>query len=423
MSTINFYLKNQKGIDLQTTLLKIYVRYRIGRNVDLKTSIKKEILFEDWDELKQKAKNRTHLNNSGINGLISNLRKHLEDYDKENTEKGYTPSYKEVREYYDSYFKTSSEEVKEYNLHSFIEEFINSDEVKKKKTFGTIKTYKTTQFALKDFNDNVYRIDFENINLDFYNDFVEWCESKNLSLNYIGKHIKTLKTFMSEAIEQGLTDNVQFKSKRFKVLKEDADNVYLNLEELNRIYQLDLSKNQRLDNIRDLFILGAFTGLRVSDYNNLSKDSIKVIEGVKMISVKTKKTSQPVSIPLHPIVDEILRKYEGNPPPKIPDQKINEKIKDICEDVGIDEVVYISKTIGGRKVDVKKYKFELVKTHTARRSFCTNAYLMGMQPMDIMTISGHKTEKAFLTYIKRTPEQTAIKMSEHPFFKNQLKVV
>ena len=104
-------------------------------------------------------------------------------------------------------------------------------------------------------------------------------------------------------------------------------------------------------------------------------------------------------------------------------QTINKKIKDVAEWAGIDSVISTSSTIGGKRVTSDNFKFELVKTHTGRRSFCTNAYLSGMPTIDIMTISGHTSEKTFLNYIKATPEEKALKIASHAFFNPILKAI
>jgi S-adenosylhomocysteine hydrolase len=107
------------------------------------------------------------------------------------------------------------------------------------------------------------------------------------------------------------------------------------------------------------------------------------------------------------------------------DQKINQNIKEVARITGFDEVIETTATISGFEVTKKRFKYEMVTTHTARRSFCTNAYLTGMDSLDIMAISGHTTEKNFRKYIKVTPEQRAVKMSLNSFFTNAtaLKVV
>lgn len=419
MANIKFYLN--RGIKVKDTTKPqvIYLRYVYGRSVNYQVSLRFKVLVDDWDEDNQKVKNRSHiLNRTNINNRLADLKTEFEKYENKLIENGEQPTKEGVKIFYKSLFKEPEPDKKQLTLFSYIDDFIHRPETKREITKRTIQTYERSKTFLKRFNDEVYKIDFDTINLEFYNDFVEWCESQNLSVNYIGKHIKTLKTFMNNALEEGVTDNASFKSKRFKVLKEPSENVYLNETELRKIWSLDLSKDERKETARDLFLIGAYTGLRVSDYNNLSDENITTVNDVKMIKIKTRKTKKEVAIPLHPIVEQILEKNDGKPPKRMPDQHINYKIKDVCEDAGIDEPTYITKTKGGKEVKVKKYKFELVKTHTARRSFCTNAYFSGMQPIDIMSISGHTTEKAFLTYIKRTPEQTAIKMAQHPFFKN-----
>lgn len=431
MVNINFRLNKGKKIEDNSKPQSIYLRYKLGREIDFNASIGFKVLSENWDIDKQQVKNRSHLlDRNEINNLIKNLRNHFEDFENKNREKGYIPNYQDVKKHYDSFYSTA-EPKKEYNLFSFIDEFITKSKTeinpitKKLVTDGTIRGYKLTMTFLKRFNDEVYSIDFDSINLEWYQDFIEWCNNQNLTTNYIGKHIKTLKTFMTNAVELGLTKNESFKSRKFIVLKEDSDSIYLNEDELYRLWNLDLSKHPRKEIARDLFLLGSYTGLRVSDYNNINYHNIKEVDNKRIFVIVTKKTQQKVSIPIHPIVESILSKYEGNTPPKIPDSDINELIKDVCENAGIDSIEYIEQTRGGKKVTLKKYKFELVKSHTARRSFCTNAFLSGMVTLDIMSISGHKTESSFMKYIKVTPEQHAIKMSENPFFKgsNNLKVV
>lgn len=427
MATIDFRPNKGKKVEHPDKPVKIYLRYRMGRKIDFNASIGATVLIDNWDKEKKRVKNRSVIKDRNqINNLITNLSKHFEDFTNENLRNGHTPNYIEVKKHFNKHFTESENtDTKSKTLFGFIDELIERPETKRNLTSNTLRTYTRTKNFIKKFNDNVYPIDFDSINLEWYNDFVEWCESQNFSKNYIGSHIKILKSIMTRALEEGITTNDQFKSRRFKVLKEDAVNVYLTLDELNSLWNLDLSHEPRKEDARNLFLIGAFTGLRVSDYNNLKDENLSVVNGVKMFKVKTQKTKKEVAIPLHPIVEQILSKNNGKPPKAIPDQKINEIIKDVSESAGIDEVCYTTITRGGKEITKKHYKFELVKTHTARRSFCTNAYLSNMSTIDIMAISGHTTEKAFLNYIKVTPEQTAIRMSQHPFFKGQsnLKVV
>ncbi|MDA7803448.1 site-specific integrase [Crocinitomix sp.] len=398
----------------------IYIRYRSG-SVDFSASIDFGIVSRNWDFEKGKAIEKVSvLNHAEINSLITNLSKHFNDWELDNKRKGYKPSYNDVRKHYRSYYIQSIDEPKEMELFDLIELFIEQSQLLKRKkvSHGTVKTYSTTKEVLIDFQKYWGKLTFDKIDLVFYFDFVEWCERKRkFSLNYIGKNIKVLKTFMSYAIENGLTNNGAFKSREFKKLSEDADNIYLTQEELQSIWKLDLSKDERKERARDLFLIGAYSGLRISDFNNLKTQNIKTVKGVEMIKVPmTKYPDKTVAVPLHPIVKAILQKRNGIPPQRLPEQAINVLIKEIAESAGIDSIEYITLTKAGKKQIIRKYKFELVKSHSARRSFCSNAYLAEMSPIDIMSISGHKTEKEFLNYLKLTDEDIAIKMSTNAFF-------
>ena len=420
---ISYRLHNGQKIKDKTKPTFIYMRIRRGDEIDYKPSLKIKILFDDWDSKKQRVKNRIHIRNKDIvNSLLDKLTSFVTSEIIKYKSDGKELSNETAKIIFESYFKKEDKPKTKETLFSFIDKFIEVAKTHtnvhtgKRVSKQTINSYNVTKNILTRFNDEVYKIDFNSVTLDFYFDFVEWCENQLLSKNYIGKHIKTLKTFLNEALEQELHTNIQFKSKKFKVLKEEADNIYLSNDELLMLWNKDLSHNNQQERARDLFLIGAFTGLRVSDYNNLSTQHIKKINDVDMLHVKTKKTGKVVAIPLHPIVKEILKRYDWNAPPRMADQQINNLIKEVGEDVGIDNTEYKTQTKGGKQITSKKCKFQMIQTHTARRSFCTNAYLSGMNAIDIMAISGHKTERAFLTYIKVTPEQTALRMAKHTFF-------
>ena len=80
------------------------------------------------------------------------------------------------------------------------------------------------------------------------------------------------------------------------------------------------------------------------------------------------------------------------------------------------KLVEIEETRGGRKQRRTVPKYELIQSHTARRSGFTNMYLAGIPSLDIMKISAHTTESNFLNYIRVSKEETADKLSVHPYF-------
>lgn len=304
--------------------------------------------------------------------------------------------------------------VKKSNLVSFIKSYI--EEVLNNKRPATISVYKTTLKHLMSFSsEKNVPVDFENITLSFYNAFTSYLsEDKGYLNNTIGKYIRVLKALLNEATERGANSQLDFRSKKFKALKEDTEQIYLNELELGQLKKIDLSDNIRLKNVRDLFLIGCYTGLRFSDLSKITKSDIDFEK--RILKVKTLKTGQLVSIPLRKIVIEILAEYEYTIPKPISNQKMNKYLKELGEKADMIAAVSITKTSGNKlnRVDFKKY--ELITTHTARRSFATNAYLAKVPTLAIMKLTGHKTEKSFMQYIRITEQENASMMLEHAHF-------
>ncbi len=243
--------------------------------------------------------------------------------------------------------------------------------------------------------------------------------SKRLSTNSIGKKITTLKTILNAATDRGVNTNTAFKSRRFTATREESDSIYLNDTDLDQLYKLDLTENTRLERVRDLFLLGAYTGLRFSDFTRLTADNITG----DMITMHQSKTGAKVTIPLHPITNTILQRYNGHAPKALSNQKMNEYLKELGKAANISEQVSKTITKGGKQITKNFQKWELISTHTARRSFATNLYKSGFPAQSIMQITGHKTERAFLKYIKATKEEHAKMLSLHWAQNSQLKAV
>lgn len=287
-----------------------------------------------------------------------------------------------------------------------------SPKTKRATVHNTNKGYGTTLQHLQNFR-KIYqrRIDFDSIDLEFYNDYIKYLtHTVKLSPNTIGDHIKRIKTVLQEAKEKGMKVSPAFESSYFTKPKEDTDSIYLTEQELKELGKLDLSGNKKLDQVRDLFLIGCYTGLRYSDYSVLQPEHIK--DG--FISIKQTKTGNPVVIPVHPTVKGILDKYNGKLPKAISNQKTNDYLKELGEQVDmLKATVTKTYTKGGTKITRSFLKYELITSHAARRSFATNEYLAGTPSITIMAITGHKTEKAFLGYIKLTPDEHAKLLKLH----------
>ena len=314
----------------------------------------------------------------------------------------------------------------------FVNQFVATAHLRKDKQTGrflsanTKKQYVTTARHLKEFAEICKKEDFEFNEIDkkFYANFVEFLQKeipvldkrgkpvlneddtpklvkKSFTQNSVGKYIRTLKVMLNEALREGLNSNTDFTN--FHVFSEEVDNIYLDECELQKIKELDLKNTPHLDRVRDWFLLLSWTGCRFSDLEKISKTDIK--DG--FITFRQQKTNTKVTIPLHPVVSEILEKYEYQMPNIISNQKFNDYIKEVGKLAGINDNEVVTKTIGGKLTSESLPKYELISSHTGRRSFCTNMYKRGLPTLMIMSISGHKTEKSFLKYIKVRQEEHA----------------
>ncbi len=298
-------------------------------------------------------------------------------------------------------------------LFEFIEKYI--EEGKTFKAKGSLQIYSSTFKHLQNYSKlKQRRVDFDTIDLNFYNDYVTYLmKDVDLATNTIGKNIKTVKTMLNEATERGFNTNLEYQKKKFKSFKEESDKIYLTQEEIHQIANLDLSNSPYLDRTRDLFLIGCFTGLRFSDYSQIKKENI--IEGNKL-RIRAQKTKETVVIPIGKIVNDILIKYNYQLPKPISNQNTNQYLKTIGDKADINSEVETRITKGGVRQETISKKFDLISTHTARRSFATNLYLADVPAITIMKITGHKSEKVFLQYIRITQEQNANKLLSHPFF-------
>ena len=263
------------------------------------------------------------------------------------------------------------------------------------------------------------RLVFMKINKAFYDDFMKYLNDKKLMANSVGGYIKNLKAIMRFAMEDGLHTNTDYKS--FIKPSETRDKIYLTESEIAEIYKLDLSEKPKLDKVRDLFLIGCWTAQRFGDYSKISKHHIRTIDGNRFIEIVQSKTDEKVIIPIRPELEALLKKYDYNVP-SMTTQFLNENIKLVGRMAKILDVVEDVKTIGGRQKKEKKAKCLLISSHTARRSGCTNMYLAKIPVIDIMKISGHKTESEFLKYIRVTKEETAVNLATHSYFTKKLAV-
>lgn len=311
-------------------------------------------------------------------------------------------------------------------IEKFIEECANGERTiprsGKRYSESSAKNYRKALNHLKAFEkETKFKVDFDKIDLHFHKKFISYLNKKGKATNTTGDIIKNVKVFMRQSMKDGMHANTAFQDEDFVKPLEEVENIYLTLDEIQRIYSLDLSDRAGLDRVRDVFVIGCYTGLRFSDLNLLRPENI--INDGQFVRISMQKTDKPVFVPLNPQIRAILAKYNGIPPRVLTNQRMNDYLKEIAQLADLTEKVTMSQTKGGLKVTKTLHKWELVTTHTARRSFATNAYLQGVPTLDIMRLTGHRTETSFMKYIKVSNEETAYRMAEHPFFTQENRTV
>ena len=314
-------------------------------------------------------------------------------------------------------------EANKITFYEFVDKFIKESENLKRPS--TIKTYKSARTYLQGYEKNRgVKLDWASFDVAFYNDFQKYFnEDMGCANATFGGAIKNVKVFLNEARERKINPFDHFKSKKFAVVNTPSDNIYLNETEIASLAALDLSTDKKLDRVRDLFVLACYCGLRFSDFSILRAEHFVG----NRLRIKTIKTNTNVEIPLHPLVKEIREKYkehENGLPKPVSNQKMNNFLKIIGKMAGIDRNVEISTYKGSAVLKETKKAWELISTHTARRSFATNLYKQGFQSISIMKVTGHTTERAFMKYIKVGLEENANMLETHweKFYEEQRKV-
>ena len=433
MSEVHFHLKEPKSTK-ETSIVMIYWL----NNERFKYHTNEKVLPSAWDRKTQRAdESKEFPGNRKVNKNLNRYESFMDSLIElaKHNKISLTRDY--IKKALDDEFKAHKKEIAApdkpmINFMEFVDMFIEECKSGLRLTTNgkryrdiTIKGFITTKTHLIEYQKQVKgKLDFKDITIDFYDDFLKYFNDHNRRINTIGKNVKNLKTIMNAATEDGYNTNVEFQRKKFRVITEETDKIYLSEKELLDIYELDLSKNKRLDNVRDLFIIGSFTALRFGDMEKLSGENFVFSDRINYLKITTQKTDTNVIIPLKDNVLAIYNKREGKLPRCVTNQKMNEYLKEIGKLAGLTETLKVSTTKGGLRFDESFEKWQLITTHTARRSAATNMYLAGIPSISIMKITGHHTEKAFLKYIRISQEDNALKLMEHPFFKDsRLKVV
>lgn len=253
------------------------------------------------------------------------------------------------------------------------------------------------------------KIKFKSLNNEIIVKFSRFLIDKNFRSQNVKRIIGRLKFFCFRAEEDNIKVNKNFRQRIFIPKDEEVKEPFLNIDEIERIYNYKFS--DRLDNVRDNLIISVWTGLRVSDFLGRLKVA-NFIDG--FIEITTQKTKTPVTIPIHPMVRDILIKRNGQLPRKISVIKYNLYVKEVCKLAGLTNIMrgYLFDKERKHKVIGNYPKYKLISSHIGRRSFATN-HFGKISNQVIMKVCGWSKEEMMLKYIKKSNREFALELQEY----------
>ena len=261
----------------------IYIRITEGRGDQFKFATGHAILHPDhWNKTKQRVRNKVDA--VGCDEVNVQLEK-LQAFVRQAHLDAKTKGQRRDRDFYQQVIQDFKRGVERSSVGQTLtigeafERFIdhaskhNSPITGSRLSKGTLENYAVTLRQIQHVLMDVTTLD--EVDMDWYHDFVSKSEQsglngKPLSKNYIGRHIKGVKSVLAAMEEQGHDVHPAYRRKGFKKITEDSTSIWLTMEELKQMEALDLSAHPPgLALTRDLFLIGCFTGLRVSDLNRL----------------------------------------------------------------------------------------------------------------------------------------------------------
>lgn len=277
---------------------------------------------------------------------------------------------------------------------------------------GYIRSLTTLLHTIQAYEkDRGLSVTLKEVNMNFQRDFVQWNKARGIRPNTINNRMSTLKTLMNRAYEEKLTTNNTFLHSEFVPRGETVDHIYLTPEHIEELIRFNIAdahlsntakvSSLELEQTRDAFLVGCLTGQRFSDFIRISMDMVVTLYGIPFISIVQTKTKKKVLIPLDKLVREILLKHGGSLPQQS-NARFNRNLRIVAEMMG-----WTQRFMRGDSKEGPRF-CDMIGSHTARRSFATNAYAANVPIRSIMAITGHSLEKTLRKYLKLQVEDNAM---------------
>ena len=174
---------------------------------------------------------------------------------------------------------------------------------------STKENLMTTITVLQEFRPG---LDFKDITYTFLKDFEVHLKEKGNSVNTVAKHMRQLRTLVNEAINQGYIPSDAYPFRKYKIKQEKGRKEFLTPDELKRLENLDVDK--KLRHVLDAFLFCCYTGLRYSDFCQLTPENIIRVNGKRWLHFKSVKTDVEIRLPLHLLFEgkalAVLERYD-----------------------------------------------------------------------------------------------------------------
>ncbi len=394
---MNFKLKTPKS--KTNSLILFYSNLPDGRRFVYSTGQKIPVRL--WDYHSQIPK-RTKSQNDQV--IVNTVNFRLEKFktlylklDMESNASGKKLTKELLKNEFDIQFKGVKRKEVPNNFDKCFDDFYNSKIKEGTWSKSTAKRYLMINRLIKEFEKFHKPIEMKLIDDKWIRDFKDYCEKIKLhQVNTVGRNIGLVKTFLNYCLKQGYINQNNFKD--VVVGREVTEQLALSKQDILLIEGLDLHGNKRLERVRDVFLLGCYTGMRYSDFKRIKASNIS--DGlIRIREVKDKKKF--LQIPITDRARIILDKYEMNIP-VISEQKFRDYLKEVFRLAGFTQNRIKSTKIGKSVFEKEVPMYELMGTHTARRSFITHMLNSGVPAKAIMKITGHRSINNFQLYYKPT---------------------
>ncbi|MCH5346337.1 MAG: integrase catalytic domain-containing protein [Muribaculaceae bacterium] len=314
-------------------------------------------------------------------------------------------------------YEEANKDVADRPLFAIYDEFVSDGTTSGRWSSGTLVKTRTIRKHLYNISPTLSLNDVINggVNLliKHFSTVLDNLKEKGLANTTIKNDIAFVKVFMRWAQEHGYCDANAFLNQRVKLKTAEKPVIFLDWDELMKVYNFDFGTKNYLAHVRDVFCFCCFTSLRYSDVYNLRRSNITDTE----IIITTIKTHDTLRIELNRYSRAILEKYAdfdfpGNRAlPVITNQKMNDYLKELGKICELDTPITITLYKGTERIDRTYKKYELLSTHCGRRTFISNAIMLGVPPNIVMKWTGHSDYKTMEPYLAIADKARATAMT------------